>query len=396
MFGCSSKKKEHPFFATEDFFRTNREFVEIDIRDPRIMKKDELPSIVDSMFFIKLPDEPLLGVIDKVIFNDSVMYILDAFQTRQVLIYKILENSFQKVSNLGRGPNEYLAISDIALNRERLELVLNDHRSSIKLVFDLSGKFKRKEPFLPAFYFDCIEGVYLNQLGYLQSFSEEFNYHIVSSGQDSTIRRAFPYVPLQKTDYMAKGLFRNWQDDVLFLPTHSDTVYCIDSDSSYYVRYTLRQKKSLWEEADRQLSHSETSRMIKEEGYTTIGNFREGRDHILFNVSKSHSSGRILSSQYLYDKRTGFTYEYPNSDNSSSTSDAVKSDVIFDYYALSQPIAVWGDFFVSVFDPISLKYTWEDAVSKGLTVEFIDPEFESLIKNADNDSNPALVLYRLK
>ena len=394
--GCSSDKKEHPLVVAGDFHRTDDELIEIDIRNPRIMKKDEFPSMVDSMFFIKLPDKPLLGTVDKVIVNDSAIYLLDAFQSQQALIYDVSEGSLHKVSHLGRGPNEYNSLTDMAVNRERNEFVLNDGHAGRKLVFDGSGKFIRKEPNMPTVYFDCTERVYLNQMGYGQSFSEELNFHIVSSDQDSVIRKAFPYYPIQKADFIDEGLSRNWRDEILFMPTYCDTVYCIDSDSTYHARYALRQKKSLWERANDRLSDDETVRLMKEEGYTKVNHFLESRDHILFNVSKSHSSGRVLSSPHIYDKRTGVAYEFPNDDNSPAVSGVKNPEIAFDYYTLPDPITVCGDFFVSVFDPILLKYAWEDAVSKGITVEFRDPVFEDIVKNATNGSNPALVFYRLK
>jgi hypothetical protein len=67
-----------------------------------------------------------------------------------------------------------------------------------------------------------------------------------------------------------------------------------------------------------------------------------------------------------------------------------------DYCALPNPIAAWGDFFVSVFDPAQLKHEWERAVSDGVGVEFADPRFETIVKNAKSDSNPALAFFRLK
>jgi hypothetical protein len=379
-----------------DFIRKESNIVEIDVRDPVIMKKNELPLMVDSMFFIKLPDEPLLGNVDKLILCDSLIYILDAFQTQQALIYDIHKNSLTKISSRGRGPNEYIGLFDMSVNKERPELVLNDGYTGQKLVSDLSGKFIRKEPIMPSVYFDCVENTYINQVGYRQSYQEDINYHIVTSNQDSVINKAFHFYPIQKNNYVSKGFSRNWRDDLLFMPTYCDTVYCIDSDSTYYVRYILHQKKSLWKQANEQLTDKETIKMIKEEGYSRINGFWEGRNHIIFMMDKSHSSGRVLSSQHIHNKRTGVTYEYPNSDNSPMTPAVVENDVPFDYYTLSHPKAMWGDFFVSVFDPMLLNYVWNEAVSQGITIKFRDPKFEDMIKNAKHNSNLALVLYRPK
>ncbi len=146
MPGCShnSKIEKHPFVVAGDFHRIASEFVEIDARNPDVFDQDELPSIVDSMFFVKLPDKPLLGTVSELIVRDSVIYLMDDIRM-QVLKYDMRSNSLAKISSRGRGPNEYIDLDGISINEARNDFVINDGKTSLKSVFDLSGKFIRKD-----------------------------------------------------------------------------------------------------------------------------------------------------------------------------------------------------------------------------------------------------------
>lgn len=103
-----------------------------------------LSKLVGKFQLIPLTNEPnhLLGDIDKVLFNDSLIFIMDQFITNSLQIF---ERSSGKelyyLGSTGDGPGEFRDIYDFDIDRKSKLIYLFDGRLSKILTFDFEGKF---------------------------------------------------------------------------------------------------------------------------------------------------------------------------------------------------------------------------------------------------------------
>lgn len=103
-----------------------------------------LSKLVDKFQLIPLTNEPnhLLGDIDKVLFNDSFIFVMDQFITNSLQIFD--RNSGKELYYLGStgdGPGEFRDIYDFDIDRKNQIIYLFDGKLSKILAFDFKGKF---------------------------------------------------------------------------------------------------------------------------------------------------------------------------------------------------------------------------------------------------------------
>jgi hypothetical protein len=100
--------------------------------------KYKAESLFDLIEIIPLPDEPLLGKVQKILFSKDRWYLLD--QSAQNI--KIYEKSGRYLSSFGTkggGPGEYSYLSDISIKGDTIFLV--DGQSFRYFFFSLAGQY---------------------------------------------------------------------------------------------------------------------------------------------------------------------------------------------------------------------------------------------------------------
>jgi hypothetical protein len=73
---------------------------------------------------LDMSDEFLIGRIDKIIRKDSLFYILDGKLTKSLFTFGLSGKGYQKLNNVGNGPNEYLDIADFDLIPTKNEIAI--------------------------------------------------------------------------------------------------------------------------------------------------------------------------------------------------------------------------------------------------------------------------------
>ena len=111
----------------------------------------QFASIFDSCRYVQLETrmESLLGNISKVIPHNNRLYILDKSITKSVFVFDIQGSWINTISRMGKGPGEYLEVTDIYIDPidESLNLVCPANRKIMK--FDQDGNNLIKEILIP-------------------------------------------------------------------------------------------------------------------------------------------------------------------------------------------------------------------------------------------------------
>lgn len=91
---------------------------------------------------LKLKNDEVLGAIDKILFNDSLIVVLDKYFTKSINIFS-RQSGMQLLSlaSTGDGPSEFREIYDFDVDFEKQELFIHDGALRKIIKFDFSGQF---------------------------------------------------------------------------------------------------------------------------------------------------------------------------------------------------------------------------------------------------------------
>ena len=89
--------------------------------------------------FLETNADALIGSYDKIMMNDSLIFVLDKEKTRSLFIYDHNGHFKNKISKNGRGVGEYVFLEDANLNGDTLLII--DRGTRKLLYYDLHGNF---------------------------------------------------------------------------------------------------------------------------------------------------------------------------------------------------------------------------------------------------------------
>ena len=135
-YGC----KKHKYDNKEQ----NKEIIQILDQDID-SKKLDLSELIEVSKIIDLEtiSKSVIGRIDKVIFSHNTFIILDKRSAKSVFLFDERGKYLTKISGSGRGPQEILSPTDIAVDDSSKEIFILD-RSLRKInVYNFSGEFRK-------------------------------------------------------------------------------------------------------------------------------------------------------------------------------------------------------------------------------------------------------------
>ncbi|UJP66648.1 6-bladed beta-propeller [Mongoliitalea daihaiensis] len=196
--------------------------------------------ILDSLFevsrlvFLESKEDVVIGSYDKIIINDSLLYILDKTITHAVYCFDLQGKFNFKISSLGEGPSEYIELRDITIDGSLLEVLdfgggkilhYDKYNGNLKASLKLDRKTNYRS-------FEKLNGVYTvahgNNCGLL---GDCFNL----SFYDERLSKKASFFPihdiLKKSDYRGENHFFRNLDEVYFKEVLNDTIYEINFNS---------------------------------------------------------------------------------------------------------------------------------------------------------------------
>ena len=108
----------------------------------------KMSEVADSIQYIPLETTPacLVGQIDLLIPLDTALVVVDKEIARSVYLFGRDGHFLHQIGQRGEGPQEYASIEDVAIDRERGQVVLLDSGSERLLVYGLDGTFVQSVP----------------------------------------------------------------------------------------------------------------------------------------------------------------------------------------------------------------------------------------------------------
>lgn len=384
---CNTKEHRNKITSeiinSKSFVKLESSPIEINHQDFDIIPYSEINKKIKDIKYIPLKSKEPIGIINQVIIHEDRIFILDAFRGEMVFIFNLSGDLIKMIHDKGAGPKEYAGLSDMSISKKDSLLILNDRLSLYTLSYSLDGNFIKKERGAPKLYFEMLDGKYINQLTYRQSFSDKVNYQIVVSEGDSVIRKGFEAKPIQLEAINSKSLIYNYKDELLFCPTLSDTVYQIIDDSTYSVRYIINQKKSIWTKNNDNLKTEEYTDLVKKSGYTYLGKpILDTQDYLYYTIGYGDNNF-IRRHSFFYDKNKNTSFVIAGREN--------ETDPIYSH--IPKPLGIFKNYFIGVIDAYEVN-ALKEYIKQGDNVNlFYDKNLKNILLDQTQELECIIVLY---
>lgn len=357
----------------------------LDIENAPLVDYDML---VEDIKYVPLGDEKgIIGQMKKVLYHKGVFYVYD-FKQDAIFLFDEHGKCFKKISDRGSGPNEYFAIASIDINPVDSELIIDDRMASQVLFYDLQGNFKYKRKVHAdkeyAFWLRDSTIVLLMNAFQNGKNKELSGYAILEMKGDSIVRKGFKYLPSQIGYCGNEDLTRGYNNTLYYRPLFSDSIYRIESDSTYSLAYYAKFENSVWKN---NYESKEFVNMLHETGDRLMPWLFDTKDFLVGYTTAFERYKGDKMAWMLYDKEKNTTYvarmkEYDN---------------------LEQLDRLWGfdafgakdDYLIIGMSGESVEEYIKESMKSG-RMKITDSQLEAIIKKMDSNSNPLLILTKFK
>lgn len=360
----------------------------IQIKYDTVKTQKVLPEeIVRNCSFVKLETGPdcLIGTIDKILFTDSDIVVVDKFIAKSIFVFDRYGHFKNKVSRLGNASNEFLKLADVFVN-SKSDICLGDNSKHKIMTFNTDGQFLFSEdnpyPNCEMNYIDdnrrCLF-VAVNRVLNGNKKVERACFAIVDN--DYKPIYTFGEDPLYKHPSFCmtreRNLFR-YGGKVYCTVNFGNVIYELAPDS-VTAKYALSvTPDNLYEPVDDDLESSKTMIEARGESPYFTGDFFEGKNFSCFNLIFPYTSQ--MNRWVFYNHKTGSVLSLLDK----------SSDPILDL--MYTPIAMCGE--NTLVEPVSsttICMMKEISEKMGIHNETMD----QLSEGISVDSNPVLLFYEI-
>lgn len=314
--------------------------------------------------------DALVGEIDKLEMDDSHIVILDK-RMRTVWLFGIDGKFIRKIGRLGNGPKEYVSLDDMCFDKENGTVWIWDRVKQVMLEYDLAGDFLKEVAtgFSSNVFAKTNEGFWL-YYSYLKN-PDNNSLILVNEEMDHLVKGFF--ATKETFPVSLSSGFTSWAGKEYFYFPLSNVLYSLDgTEARPYIEFDF---------GERTLPYSKIVNMSPEEYETLIdsGSYLGG----LKNVQ--------LSSKYCF-------FQF------SST---VQNKYVTAYYGVLDLETLKVEVF-SYLNGSDLLVDFSSLLCVTANDELVYPiypskhhpiyydELRTLVPDVTEESNPILVLYRLK
>lgn len=353
--------------------RVESDYTEIDATDMKALSYTEfIDEFIDDVHFVQLSSDELIGNITKLqIFEDRI-YVLDSFSAKKVFIFDRQGKLLKVIDDQGGGPKEYCQLGDMYINEDTRELIIADLRGKY-VHYNLNGEWLRSTSVISESYYDY-------PMGQDSAFNfMVYDYSLVLSKGSEVLKKAFPVYPIQRQVAVRDPFAKTGLGELLYIPLCCDTVYQLNRDLTYRAKYFVKLKNSVWKHRDEELSYQEHTDLIIK-GCTELGNAIFENEKFFAFTMNERDDNLIKVQACFYNKEKKKTF-YFDITKPFDRNQVLKKGM----FSIGNPICLYGDYFVTSFIPVPIKEN----------VHLLNKEYLKIMNAGTDDTNPALVFYKL-
>ena len=267
-------------------------------------KNIKLSEVFESFEYVTLENKKIIGNIYKMKIENEAFYIHDNI-SKSIQKFNETGKFEYEIKRPGRGPGEYIMISDFLINKNTIE-ILNPGTNK-RLFFDDKGNFvdKKKIETLD------MNHIYLNEsniIGYNIPGGyvvDDYYYHLWNKDLTDVEAKNIPFYPY-KDKYMNGNMypFSKYHNTINFCADFSNIVYSINEESEITPKYILNfnyykwpqeaiynkfYNRTIFEWSKGMKPYVQFLRFIESDNYCYIGFYIEGNRKNSFYNKKDKS-----------------------------------------------------------------------------------------------------------
>ena len=330
---------------------------------------------------LETTDESLLDDFRKVVITPSHIYIHDDFKGGGIVVFDNEGNFIKRISN-GRGPGELVRLYDIDFDEKNNELVVYQH--SFLLFFTPSGEFIRQQR-LPFGFFNFVA----TPEGYVfKALDEQGNRHLDDLRSNTLLisdkKFELKSAGIPKPHNQVAYTWRNYlckNEELYISHRFTDTIYQYTSmNNQLKARYLLDYSSKKLPERHTINSFNGFDNIVRKNDYFFyLGKYLDAGSHHVIFLNNYYWQGSLQVVIYR-DKHSGKLIGGTNADFNPT-----------EMPRMAFPNWVSGEYFISTYLPTSDE---NDIFTSNSTI--ISAEDKARAKGLDENSNPVLVLFKLK
>lgn len=329
----------------------------------------------------------LIGGIDKLLFCDSTLLVIDKYKTKSVKQFTKGGDFVGLIGSNGRGPGQYYEPTDCVVYKDTI-LVYDQFQQKI-IFFGNRGELikEQKVPFTFNSFFVFDNNSFLFQMydNDNEHINEILGYSLIWCDSLFNIQHKSLYKEKDKYNAMINSGLTLGLDKVYFHPPYSDSIYQVEDKGVIKLGYLLEAQLPLPEELLLRKNGEQLSKM----SYETPNNY------MLFIGIPYISKGKVL---YEISLNCRVQYVFFHSElQKCIAGDQVVNDLSRLVGGLGKPIYARPDYLITYEHAYRIKETMETYKKHGLDVKDLLNEQEQMIAEKLKDySNPVLFFYHYK
>lgn len=366
----NSNKKEIELIKIDDYEKTGKSLVDF----------------VSDFSFLTLKNIPFtdfISNVNKVIFNDNLIYILDSGKSN-LLVFDIEGNYIKKIGNRGNGPGEYNSINDFVINKDRKEITILDSEKISLLKYSIDGKYLDIIKF-SNFFPKKLE--LINNSNYIlyTSYSNSEFFDLVYTDLNGKITGyGFKYPEnIDAISFAFTGGIEKINNSVLYSASTSSHIFEIDKNFISTMKYKIEFDTDTWPESKKFELHK-FDREVRRMNLTFLqNNFYENNNILHFNFTEK----RFIKKGY-YDLKSKKIY----------ITDSFNNDGIplfFNNICGLKDEKIIGSFNPQYFNGISERYPDFKTNLNKLDSSLFN-ELDKKLDTVNTESNPILIIYKFR
>lgn len=188
---------------------------------------------------LEVTPKSIIATIAKIEFYADEYYVLDA-QYNNLMVFDEKGSFKRNIGGTGRGPGEFTKARDFNIDRQAKTISIISNNEKKILNYDLQGNFLKDENLKVFGNMFAVSGdkkyVYINHND--NDLSEKNNILIFNS-ENEIIEKAYPFPETKNLIYTSSGFLGKFNDEILFNPALSDTIFRIDNQLEGDIKYVF-------------------------------------------------------------------------------------------------------------------------------------------------------------
>lgn len=255
---------------------------------------DSLLNFFSERIFSKQMQSPIntiIGKMGKCIVSDSLLFIHDK-QNERICIFSIVNgNAIGSISRLGRGPQEYLNITDFDIKDSKVFILSSMEKNIIE--YDIDGSFITKVSTGKSSYQRL--KVVANNMVWLaneQCGDAKYDYIQMNMNNGRIIRHIMPSHKYSGEIRERSACFFENNDSLWVTRQYDDTIYLMDNDGlTRKMRFDFSGDNKVTRKDLAELSNVEIGEKYKEQSYFRYYSFFQKQKESCYAVASSVITG---------------------------------------------------------------------------------------------------------